>query len=391
MAVLKQRLHRFNGASYDTIHFETEVACVVGLPEWVKSATKPAYTASEITSTGGTVQSDLDSYLPEVQATDDAPAATKESKLVVGPSSAWVHGVNILDSGSQGVSRSVDVTLAASGWEGSSAPYTQRIFVSGLMAGQDGVIGPGQSASDAQATAIEDACMRISAQDSSTLTITAKGAKPSIDLPVQILLFTTTTDEGYLIGSCPQAIPVTLTVAGWDSTAKTQTVAVPGIVADELKQKIEPNPSNASSAEYFDCNVRATAQATDSLTFTCDEIPTAALTVYVLITAIAETTGTVPVGAGIGVHQYATMKTVTTGTSWTDNGDGWYQQTITIPGTTENTQVDLQNDEDVIDQMEEDGCSNLFVKNVDGTLYLMAKDAPLSVAVTLQVNLKEVY
>ena len=391
MAVLKQRLHRFNGASYDTIHFETEVACVVGLPEWVKSATKPAYTASEITSTGGTVQSDLDSYLPEVQATDDAPAAAKESKLVVGPSSAWVRGVNILESGSQGVSRSVDVTLAASGWEGSSAPYTQRIFVSGLMVGQDGVIGPGQSASDAQATAIEDACMRISAQDASTLTITAKGAKPSIDLPVQILLFTTTTDEGYLIGSCPQAIPVTLTVAGWDSTAKTQTVAVPGIVSDELKQKIEPNPSNASSAEYFDCNVRATAQAADSLTFTCDEIPTAALTVYVLITAIAETTGTVPVGAGIGVHQYATMKTVTTGTSWTNNGDGWYQQSITIPGTTENTQVDLQNDETVIDQMEEDGCSNLFVKNVDGTLYLMAKDAPLSVAVTLQVNLKEVY
>lgn len=28
MAIVKQRLHRFNGSSYDTIHLETEKACI---------------------------------------------------------------------------------------------------------------------------------------------------------------------------------------------------------------------------------------------------------------------------------------------------------------------------------------------------------------------------
>ena len=54
MATLKRRLHRNNGAGYDTVHFETESSLVL----------RPS---------GRTVEQDLADYLPEVQASDSVP------------------------------------------------------------------------------------------------------------------------------------------------------------------------------------------------------------------------------------------------------------------------------------------------------------------------------
>lgn len=77
---------------------------------------------------------------------------------------------------------------------------------------------------------------------------------------------------------------VTLTANGWQNN--TQTVTVSGVLADETKQLIQPVPSAASREAYLEANVMATAQAANSLTFTCDTVPSGNLTVYIIITEV---------------------------------------------------------------------------------------------------------
>lgn len=85
----------------------------------------------------------------------------------------------------------------------------------------------------------------------------------------------------YVDQYAPHATLVTLTVAGWDSTAKTQTVTVSGILADESKQLIIVMPATASMTAYSDAGIQCTGQAANSLTFTAETVPTAAISVYV--------------------------------------------------------------------------------------------------------------
>ena len=72
MATLKQRLHRYNGSSYDTVHFETDSSLVL----------RPD---------GTTVEGSL----PEVQASDDAPETLASGKILVGTSKVFI-GINNL-------------------------------------------------------------------------------------------------------------------------------------------------------------------------------------------------------------------------------------------------------------------------------------------------------
>lgn len=82
----------------------------------------------------------------------------------------------------------------------------------------------------------------------------------------------------------PQTRKVTLTVAGWNSSTKQQTVACTGILADATKQEIFPNPVDTSYDNAWDtCGIKCVAQAANSLTFQCSEIPTSAIEVYVTV------------------------------------------------------------------------------------------------------------
>ena len=70
----------------------------------------------------------------------------------------------------------------------------------------------------------------------------------------------------------------TLTVAGWSSNK--QTVTVSGITAS---QHLVIAPAPASYVAYGESMVRCITQAANSLTFRCEDVPTAALTVNILI------------------------------------------------------------------------------------------------------------
>ena len=81
---------------------------------------------------------------------------------------------------------------------------------------------------------------------------------------------------------------VTLTTAGWDANAKQQTVAVPGVLSDGTKQKVTCSPVDESyDSAWNACYVQCVGHGADSLTFQCDETPTAAVEVFVSIQPVS--------------------------------------------------------------------------------------------------------
>lgn len=74
---------------------------------------------------------------------------------------------------------------------------------------------------------------------------------------------------------------ITLTASAWSNNA--QTVTVSGVSATETDQLIQPVPAIASQSAYYEAGVLCTGQAANSLTFTCETIPTSDLTVYVVV------------------------------------------------------------------------------------------------------------
>ena len=86
----------------------------------------------------------------------------------------------------------------------------------------------------------------------------------------------------------PKRVSVTLTKSGWNLSAKTQTVTVSGVLADESAQVIQPIPAIASQSAYNAAGIMATGQAANSVTFTATTVPTADLSVYVVITEVTE-------------------------------------------------------------------------------------------------------
>lgn len=105
-------------------------------------------------------------------------------------------------------------------------------------------------------------------------------------------------NKAYVDSKAPISVTVTLTADGWvDATAvpppdsggttvtqiKRQTVTVSGVVASETAQLITPTPAIASQSAYYEAGIMCTGQAANSLTFTCQTVPTSNLTVYVVI------------------------------------------------------------------------------------------------------------
>lgn len=81
---------------------------------------------------------------------------------------------------------------------------------------------------------------------------------------------------------------VTLTVAGWSSSTKQQTVTVSGVLADGTKQRVICSPVDESyDSTWNACYVQCVGHGAGSLTFQCDEIPTAAVEVYVSIQPVS--------------------------------------------------------------------------------------------------------
>ena len=74
------------------------------------------------------------------------------------------------------------------------------------------------------------------------------------------------------------SVSVSLTVANWSSNS--QTVSVTGVTASN---NVIVSPAPSSIDNYVTSGIKCTAQASNSLTFTCTTTPSTAISVNVLI------------------------------------------------------------------------------------------------------------
>lgn len=78
---------------------------------------------------------------------------------------------------------------------------------------------------------------------------------------------------------------VDLTASGW-SEEKKQIISVPGLKEDVLKQLIIPTQGGAYIEKYYSAGIRISAREDNTLTFSCDTIPTADIEVVLVIIPI---------------------------------------------------------------------------------------------------------
>lgn len=74
---------------------------------------------------------------------------------------------------------------------------------------------------------------------------------------------------------------VVLTVSGWSEN--TQTVSVPGVVANQNAQAVVTAAVPASLKDYQENFIQLTEQGDGTLTFTCEYVPIKSIAVNVLI------------------------------------------------------------------------------------------------------------
>ena len=82
----------------------------------------------------------------------------------------------------------------------------------------------------------------------------------------------------------PKATLVTLTAAGWDTSTKKQTVTVSGVLADTSKQVIWVTQTTEAAIDaYLKAGIVPVAQAANAVTLRADTVPTADITVNIVV------------------------------------------------------------------------------------------------------------
>ncbi len=84
--------------------------------------------------------------------------------------------------------------------------------------------------------------------------------------------------NGTLVGGVYTTASATLTTAGWSSNS--QTVSVTGVTASNL---VIVTPAPASSTAWSTSGIACTGQGAGTLTFSCEAVPTAAISVNIVI------------------------------------------------------------------------------------------------------------
>jgi hypothetical protein len=93
-------------------------------------------------------------------------------------------------------------------------------------------------------------------------------------------------NKAYVDSKGPKTATVTLTTAGWRK--REQTVTVTGILADSSAQIVDVCPANKPSADrWAAAGVWCTSQAANSLTFSCDSVPTEDINVNIRMQGVS--------------------------------------------------------------------------------------------------------
>jgi hypothetical protein len=91
-------------------------------------------------------------------------------------------------NGKAGPSVVKNVTLTVAGWSGTSAPFTQTVSVPEVTASNNIYVTVGSGASAAEYAAAVDAQLHCSAQGAGTITMKAFDTKPTVAIPLTVLI-----------------------------------------------------------------------------------------------------------------------------------------------------------------------------------------------------------
>ena len=83
---------------------------------------------------------------------------------------------------------SVNVTLSSGSWTGSAAPYSITVTVNGVTTTSYQLIKPSDTITATQLNALQAANIQSGGQGSNSITLKAFGEKPSINLPIEVVL-----------------------------------------------------------------------------------------------------------------------------------------------------------------------------------------------------------
>ena len=82
----------------------------------------------------------------------------------------------------------------------------------------------------------------------------------------------------------PNSRQVILASGSWSN--KMQTVSVTGVIADENTQMVRVTPLSTNRTAYDDAGIKCITQAANSLTFSCEDVPSSNITVYVIMETV---------------------------------------------------------------------------------------------------------
>ena len=162
----------------------------------VKGSAETTYRTGNVNITAtniglGNVNNTSDANKPISNATqaalNDKQAKITASGLLKGNGSG---GVTTATKGTDyaGTSKTVTATLLAASWTGSSAPYTYTLAVTGVTANSNQELLPALTITSEQLTALQAANIQDGGQAANSVTLTAFGDKPTIDLPIRVIV-----------------------------------------------------------------------------------------------------------------------------------------------------------------------------------------------------------
>ena len=124
--------------------------------------------------------------------TDLAAVGGKQTKITAGGilKGDGAGGVSAAVKGMDyaGASETVTATLLAASWTGDAAPYTYTLAVTGVTANSNQELLPALNITKEQLTALQAANIQDGGQTADSVTLTAFGDKPTIDLPIRVIV-----------------------------------------------------------------------------------------------------------------------------------------------------------------------------------------------------------
>lgn len=92
------------------------------------------------------------------------------------------------DAGKDAVTSAVALTILSTDWTGDAAPYTATVACNGVTADNHIIVGAGGALTAEQQAAMAAAMIVCTGQDVNSITLSAFGTVPTIDLPVNVMI-----------------------------------------------------------------------------------------------------------------------------------------------------------------------------------------------------------